>query len=525
MTSRRFGYPRIPPHAIRHGGLTLGHTVVIGGGICGLAAGLTLAEKGQQVTVLEAQDYLGGLATTLRGKTGAGYDFGPHAYHARNQRVLNMFKEIAYDGFPARAKNVRIKFRGNYYKYPLEALDIARSMSPLLAARAFWDYSIEAVHKKLRPKPLVSAEDWVVQAMGRTLYGLFFGPYTTKVWGMPPSEMAASFAQHRIPHISLAKVVMSSLRKGRSKITGTEHRYAPLVIELYYPPKGAGLISDRMAARIRKADPRNEARTNTLVTRIETQGDRVVAVWCRRVPSTKKDGQLVQLASGTENDGNPYHGVSTPEERIACDSVVNTAPLPALIELLGDAASPEAKKAASVLRFRALTIVGLLIKKKQALPAQSIYFTNKTFNRLSETRNYGGSDVSGPEETVLLCDITCNVGDEIWTASAEELGRRCARELAEEGFIKESDLAESVVLRSTFGYPVYVVGYEAAIDTLMKELMRFPNLVTGGRQGLYKYVDMDIASEMGIAMGEFLLGATDKKTAIGAIPYEDRTFA
>jgi monoamine oxidase len=120
----------------------LPHTVVIGGGICGLAAGLTLAERGQQVTVLEAQDFLGGLATTLRGTTGAGFDFGPHAYHARNQRVLDLFKEIAYDGFPARAKNVRIKFRGKYYKYPLEALDIAKSMSPFLAARAFADYSM-----------------------------------------------------------------------------------------------------------------------------------------------------------------------------------------------------------------------------------------------------------------------------------------------------------------------------------------------------------------------------------------------
>src|SRR5438094_5066628 len=44
---------------------------------------------------LEAQHFLGGLATTLRGETGAGFDFGPHAYHARNQRVLDMFKEIA----------------------------------------------------------------------------------------------------------------------------------------------------------------------------------------------------------------------------------------------------------------------------------------------------------------------------------------------------------------------------------------------------------------------------------------------
>src|SRR2546428_5474915 len=288
------------------GGPSLGHTVVIGGGICGLAAGLTLAESGQQVTLIEAQDFLGGLATTLRGASGAGFDFGPHAYHARNQRVLDLFKEIAHDGFPARAKNVRIKFRGKYYKYPLEALDLAKSMSPFLAARAFIDYTMEVVRRKLRPRSLVSAEDWVVQAMGRTLYSLFFGPYTTKVWGVPPSELAASFAQHRIPHISLAKVVMSSLRSGRAKIAGTEHRYAPLVIELFYPPKGAGLISERMAERIRKADPRNQVRTNALVTRIEAAGDRVTAVWCRRVPSTRKDGQLTQLASGTEERGNIY---------------------------------------------------------------------------------------------------------------------------------------------------------------------------------------------------------------------------
>jgi len=439
--------------------------------------------------------------------------------------VLDLFKEIAYDGFPAQAKNVRIKFRGKYYKYPLEALDIAKSMSPFLAARAFADYSLESLRRKLRPRKLVSAEDWVVQAMGRTLYGLFFGPYTTKVWGIPPSQLAASFAQHRIPHISLMKVVVSSLRKGRSKITGTEHRYAPLVVELYYPPRGAGLISERMAARIKKADPRNATRTNTLVTRIETQGDRVTAVWVRSVPSTRSGGQLTQLASGTEADGNPYRGANAPEERIACDSVVNSAPLPALIDLLGSAVSPEAKAAARVLRFRALTIVGLLVKKPKALPAQSIYFTNKTFNRLSETRNYGGTDICGPDETVLLCDITCDIGDGVWTATAEELGRQCARELAEEGFIKESDVAESVVLRSTFGYPVYMVGYEQAIDTLMKELMRFGNLVTGGRQGLYKYVDMDIASEMGISMGEFLVSGRTKRDAIGGVPYEDRTFA
>ena len=131
----------------------------------------------------------------------------------------------------------------------------------------------------------------------------------------------------------------------------------------------------------------------------------------------------VWLASGTEAEGNPYRTVTSTEERIACDAIVNTAPLPALIALLGDAASPEARAAAKVLRFRALTIVGLRVKRPKALPAQSIYFTNKTFNRLSETRNYGGSDICAPDETVLLCDITCDVGDKICRSVHDRLGR------------------------------------------------------------------------------------------------------
>ncbi|HEV8671669.1 MAG TPA: FAD-dependent oxidoreductase [Candidatus Limnocylindria bacterium] len=497
---------------------------MLGGGICGLAAGFTLAEHGERVTLLEAQDFVGGLATTLRGSTDAGYDFGPHAYHARNQRVLDMFKEIASDGFPAQAKNVRIKFRGKYYKYPLEALDIARSMSPLLAARAFLDYFSELVRMRIRPRKIVSAEDWVIQGMGRTLYGMFFGPYTQKVWGMPPSQLAASFAQHRIPQINLWKVAVSSFRKGLDKITEDEHKYAPLVVQLYYPPKGAGLISRRMADRIRAASADNRVITRALVTGLDVAGDRVAAVRYRKVASTAKDGQLCLIASGTESglDAFRFEG---PEERIECDRAVNTLPLPSLFALLGDSVSPAARQAARQLRFRALTIVGLRFKKKRVLPAQSVYFQDKTFNRVSETKNYGGTEICPPDETVVLCDITCEAGDAIWTATAAELGRRCARELAAEGFCREEDAAECVVLRATAGYPVYVVGFEGAMQTLVDELMRFEGLVTGGRQGLYKYVDMDIASEMGITMAEHFLSGRSKREAIGAVPYEERAFA
>jgi UDP-galactopyranose mutase len=50
-------------------------------------------------------------------------------------------------------------------------------------------------------------------------------------------------------------------------------------------------------------------------------------------------------------------------------------------------------------------------------------------------------------------------------------------------------------------------------------------VLTGGRQGLYKYVDMDIASEMGLSMADHILSGRSKRDAIGDITYEDRVFA
>jgi protoporphyrinogen oxidase len=279
-----------------------------------------------------------------------------------------------------------------------------------------------------------------------------------------------------------------------------------------------------MAQRIRAAGPDNAVMTRALVTGVEVEGDRVVAVRYRRVASTRDDGQLCLIATGTEGNVAPY-AFDGPEQRIECDRVVNTLPLPALIRLLGDAVTPEARAAAEHLRFRALTIVGLRLKAKKVLPGQSIYFQDKTFNRVSETRQYGGTEICAPDETVVLCDVTCEVNDAVWKASADELGRRCVRELAAEGFCKETDLVESVVLRTTAGYPVYVVGYEDALAALSDELMRFESLVTGGRQGLYKYVDMDIASEMGITMAEHLLSGRSKREAIRDLPLEERLFA
>jgi len=70
-----------------------------------------------------------------------------------------------------------------------------------------------------------------------------------------------------------------------------------------------------------------------------------------------------------------------------------------------------------------------------------------------------------------------------------------------------------------------MVGYEQAIDTLMKELMRFGNLVTGGPARSVQVRGHGHRLEMGISMGDSWSPDGPSRTPSAAVPYEDRTFA
>ena len=55
------------------------NTIIIGAGFAGLSAAITLASKGQKVTVVEKNEQIGGRARVLR-KDGFVFDMGPSWY-------------------------------------------------------------------------------------------------------------------------------------------------------------------------------------------------------------------------------------------------------------------------------------------------------------------------------------------------------------------------------------------------------------------------------------------------------------
>jgi protoporphyrinogen oxidase len=111
-----------------------------------------------------------------------------------------------------------------------------------------------------------------------------------------------------------------------------------------------------------------------------------------------------------------------------------------------------------------------------------------------------------------MLEIPCDRGDAVWNASLLELRELASRELAALG-IDTGDVRGAFTVKVEHGYPIYHLGYEAERQALLRVVERFSNLRTAGRQGLFRYVFMDAAMQMGtLAAEQLALGQGNART-------------
>ena len=118
--------------------------------------------------------------------------------------------------------------------------------------------------------------------------------------------------------------------------------------------------------------------------------------------------------------------------------------------------------------------------------------------------------------TSLMLEVPCNVGDATWTSDVDALRARGLSELRALGF-DVSDVLGAFSVRVAHGYPVYHLGYERDRQVLLREVGRFANVRSAGRQGLFRYVFMDAAMRMGIVAAEQMLAGLHDGSALDAI--------
>jgi protoporphyrinogen oxidase len=449
--------------------------VVLGGGAAGMMAAYTLARAGAAVTVLERETRVGGLCGTHE-KDGFRFDLGGHRFISRNRELHAIIQELLGDDLLLRTRSSVVLHGGRQYQYPLDLQDVLEKVSPAHGARILASYAKERVGRRLRDDD-ATFEQWVTHRFGRALYDDFFGPYTEKLWGLPPSQISADWASQRISLLSLSDVMLrlAGLRRGNARTYA--RRY-------HYPKLGIGQIFERMAEKTAAAG--GKLLGGARVTGLDTFGNRVTAV--RYV----RDGA---------------------EREVACDAVISTIALPLAARMLGRSSTLASMpvnvlESADRLRFRAIRLCNVLLDLPEVSPHTWMYVSEPTYlmTRIQEPRRR--SPFAAPEgKTSLMLEIPCDVGDDVWNAADGDIYDRCMHDLEKLGFrgLPRATLGHF----STFvpeGYPIYHLEYQrdrAALLGFVGE--RAANLVTCGRQGAFRYIFMDTAMEMGVAAAAAVL--------------------
>jgi protoporphyrinogen oxidase len=446
-----------------------GPFVILGGGPCGLSAAWTLARAGKKPIVLEREPLVGGLCAT-HVKEGWRFDLGGHRFVSASAELSSWLERLLGDDLLTRERRSVVLHDGRAFKYPLDARDLLANLGVRENARALAGYARSRAVRALRPSPDVTFEEWVTARFGRPLYDTFFGPYTAKLWGIAPSAISADWAAERIGLLHLGDALLRMAGLARGEIRTYARRYR-------YPRLGMGQLYAAMAKEIRTHG--GEILTGARVAGLEVKGGRVTAV------------QLV-------GEGGP--------RRIPAGEVLSTIPLPELVRAL----SPERSPAEGArLRFRALTFLNVMLARRDFSENTWMYVASPalSMSRIQEPKRR--SPWMAPQgRTSIMLEIPCDVGDEVWRAPVSELLARAERELARLGF-HANDALGAFAVRVEHGYPVYHLGYERDRRALLSEVARFSNVRTAGRQGLFRYVFMDAAMEMGAVAARQMMGGED----------------
>ncbi len=439
------------------------HVVILGAGLAGLSAAHALCVAGHRVTLLEKQADVGGMASSWQ--VGPFWlDHGPHRFHSRDEAMVAHLYEILDNEVVTRERRSRIYLKEKFFDYPLRASNVLSNLPVGVLTRAILDYLWIRVRQWFRPIPDSHFENWVVKRFGRTLFDLFFGTYTSKAWGMPTTEISADWAQQRISQANLWDTIVKTLRPPKNG------EVRSLVTQFWYPKHGGiGQLSRKYAEKIRRMG--GEIWLSTPVERIDVERGRAVRVVYIR------EGVRVELA---------------------CDQVISTIPLPRLLETLNPAIDNATRAAISRLKYIGIVFVYLEVTRPSVMPDHWVYLPQKdlTVHRITEFKNF--SDTSAPgDRTVVCCEITCRPGDERWKLSLAEAARIAEADMIRIGLIAAGEARAIDIARLPYAYPVYDLQYKENLEVLRKATAGIANLGTTGRQGLYRYNNMDHSIAMG----------------------------
>ena len=444
--------------------------VVLGAGLAGLAAADKLVSQGAEVIVIEKEDSAGGMCRSFK-QDGFTFDLGGHRFLPHIQHTADYVSSLFPDckEFSLRDRLSQIYLKGKFLAYPPEFADILKNLGPITCLRSGLDsLYFRLRHQLLRP-PEISLKDWMMNRFGPTLYDIYFGPYSYKLWGRKTSGISSDWASQRISVANIGLALKNLLFK-KDKHIKTYAR------QFLYPQGGIGEIPRRLAEKISFSGAR--ILTGHRLQEISPQAEGFL------ITAIAKDGQT---------------------KKILAERVISTIPLNDFLFSFSPPAAEDVLNAAMSLRFRSVRFLNLMLDSPQVTPNTWVYVPEKKFIffRVQELPHWHPANCPAGK-TALTLEVACEEGGRIWKMKDADLLKFCVHDLSKMDIHIGDKVMGYFCTYAAHAYPIYTLNYKDYLSKIYAYIKNFKNIVIAGRQGRFRYLNMDAAIENGFLAAEAL---------------------
>lgn len=447
----------------------MARSVVLGAGVAGLNAAYTLQRLGDaNPLVAEKNPFTGGLAATMEWQ-GCRMDLGPHRIHTIYPQAKELIQSLVGNELVVCKRTSQIFLNGKWMDYPprvgemLFKLGLGTGVRIVSSAMAG---KFRGFFKRFRNPGDATYGAYLENRFGKALRELIFDPFALKVYREDADDLDEMVARVRLASQGLFSVAWEALT-GRSKSA---------VKSFLYPNLGMGLISARLADRIRRGG-----------------GEVGVAMEAVRVRHT---GGLVRSVEFQRADGG--------RSSVETNRLISTIPLSVLLDLLEPKPPAAVKVAAENLTYADSFLVYTLVNKQPLTPNCWMYFPGNEviFTRVFELFHFSPELV--PEGMSCLCaEIPARPSDPIQFVDEQELKDRVWEGFKLTGMAGSAERVDQVILKVPKAYPIYRLGYQQELRQVLDYLSTLGNLISTGRHGLFHYNNSDHSLEMGRLAAEF----------------------
>jgi protoporphyrinogen oxidase len=442
------------------------HTIILGAGPSGLAAGYVLAKAGKHPVVLEKDKVCGGLMRSIR-RGEFIMDIGRKELYNRLEKVDALWREILdgdYRDYPHRGG---ILYDGQIIDMSPAFQGIRRGMPWDMFLGCLADFLL--AHVKLGSSKPRNVEEYFYRARGRQLTQIFSQGFQEKLTGKKWAEIPLPENINGANGTGFLSTVKAALARAFSRKEVNTYKGI-----WRHPARGTGQICDALGEKI--VQNGGQIHYQARVINIESAEGRVQTV------TAEIDGETIAFR--------PQHFVSSIPEKF-------------LIQLLlPEAQATQIKQTDVDPRRRTVVLVYLFLNEEPRFPHAWLQVTCPS-TRIGRIANYSGfnGDMVPKGDTCLCCELYCFGEDRLLSLSDKDIVDAVLTDCARSKLLDPAKCFDHLVLR--------LPGADASQNRdnwmskarvqLLKQLAQFKNLYYVNR------TETDIACLAGTEAAEAIL--------------------